>query len=75
MPKLGIEEMPPIPGHEAPAMTYRYLGLNANDQAAILNEYDSFIQSIEMKGCPFLPEKGQNWVKPVNGWAQGDSNT
>lgn len=70
-----IEEIQHILGHETPAMTYRYLGLNANDQAAVLNEYDSFIQSIETISCPVLPEKGQNWVKPVNGWAQGDSNT
>ncbi len=70
-----IEEIQHILGHETPGMTYKYLGLNANDQVAVLNELDSFIQSIEMKDCPLLPEKGQNWVKPVNGWAQGDSNT
>jgi integrase/recombinase XerD len=42
-----IEEIQHILGHETPAMTYRYLGLNANDQETVLNEYDSFIQSLE----------------------------
>ena len=54
-----IEEIQHILGHETPGMTYRYLGLNANDQAAVLSEYDSFIQSIDEGAVQTFSKNGK----------------
>jgi len=46
-------------------MTYRYLGLNANDQAAVLSEYDSFIQSIDEGAVQTFSKNGKFSDEPV----------
>jgi len=40
-------------------MTSRYLGLNANDQAVVLSEYDSFIQSIDEGAVQTFSKNGK----------------
>lgn len=56
---VKIEVIQNILGHESPAMTYLYLGINLKDQDEAMNALDQYVKSLTPKNTAFLGEASE----------------